>query len=72
MLKEGIVPIIAGSIVVSAGAVMKSMEMKQRNMRKDELMPMATAGIIGFGLAHLVLGSIDLAQNRHHKHSFFS
>ena len=72
MIKEGMVPLIAGTVVMSTGALLKAMEMKDGKSRRGSMFPMAAAGIIGFGLAHIVLGSIDMAQNRHHKHQIFN
>ncbi|TDX46457.1 hypothetical protein [Orenia marismortui] len=34
-------------------------------MRLRSINPVLGWGIAGFGLAHIVLGSIDLAQSRH-------
>jgi hypothetical protein len=52
-LREGVVPTILGTVVSASGAVLLASRYK------------ATAtGVIGFGLAHVVLGVIDLFGNR--------
>lgn len=33
-------------------------------MSKREVYPLISAGIIGFGLAHMILGGIDLYEHR--------
>ncbi|MEK6265279.1 MAG: asparagine synthase, partial [Clostridium sp.] len=33
-------------------------------MKKKNVIPMVEAGVIGFGLAHIVLGAIDLVEHR--------
>lgn len=48
--KEGVIPTILGTAVTITGIVLLP------------TIPMLAAGIIGFGLAHIVLGGIDLIQ----------
>ncbi len=63
-MREGLIPTVLGTAVTATGAAMRGMEMRKRGMRKGEVMPMVAAGIIGFGLAHVVLGTIDLVNDR--------
>lgn len=67
MIKEGVIPVIAGTVVTSIGSVIRGTEMVKRGMKKRDVMPMVSAGLVGFGLAHIVLGAIDLNQSRHKK-----
>lgn len=53
-MREGLIPTVLGAAVTTTGAIMK---------RRD-VAPMIAAGIVGFGLAHIVLGSIDLIEHR--------
>jgi hypothetical protein len=32
-------------------------------MKRKDIAPMISAGIVGFGLAHVVLGAIDLIEH---------
>ena len=32
-----------------------------------EVAPMIAAGVVGFGVAHIVLGSIDLSKNKNNQ-----
>lgn len=64
MPKEGVVPTALGSAVTAAGVAMRAMDMKKNGMSKKDVFPMVSAGIIGFGLAHVVLGGIDLIEHR--------
>jgi hypothetical protein len=50
---EGLIPTILGTAVVATGTLLN-----RRNIK-----PMVTAGLIGFGLAHILLGAIDLVQD---------
>lgn len=64
MIKEGIIPVIAGTAVTIAGAVLRGADMEKRSMNKRDITPMLGAGLVGFGLAHVVLGTVDLVQNK--------
>lgn len=51
-IREGLIPTVLGTVVTATGIALK---------------PVSTAiswGVAGFGLAHIVLGSIDLVQHR--------
>ncbi|MGV8983335.1 asparagine synthase [Clostridium sp.] len=58
-MREGLIPTILGAVVTATGATLSRNNMKTKNM-----LPMIEAGVIGFGLAHIVLGSIDLVEHR--------
>lgn len=64
MVREGVIPTALGTAVTAAGIVMRAVDMKKHGTRKNQVMPMIGAGIIGFGLAHVVLGGIDLWQQK--------
>jgi hypothetical protein len=51
-MREGLIPAILGTAVAATGATM---------LRRN---PAAGYGILGFGLAHIVLGAIDLIEHR--------
>lgn len=63
-MREGLIPTALGTIVTTAGAIVDGMAMKERHSKKNDLVRMAAAGVIGFGLAHVVLGAIDLVEHR--------
>jgi len=68
-VKEGVIPTALGTAVTLAGIAWDAMEMKKsHNNRNGNVMPMVAAGVVGFGLAHVLLGSIDLKQ--HHRKRF--
>lgn len=52
-VKEGTIPTALGAVVTTAGLI------SNRSTRKK-----LAWGIVGFGLAHIVLGGIDLIQHR--------
>ena len=54
-IKEGVVPTAVGTVVTAAGATLVA----------RKISPVISAGILGFGLAHIVLGSMDLVEHKH-------
>lgn len=51
--REGLLPTVLGSCVTAAGY----------GLRKSRFRPYANA-VIGFGVAHVVLGAFDLVEHR--------
>ncbi|MBU3093959.1 asparagine synthase [Clostridium sp. CM028] len=58
-MREGLIPTMLGAVVTTAGA-----SFSKNSMNKKNMLPMIEAGVIGFGLAHIVLGAIDLVEHR--------
>ena len=58
-MREGLIPTVLGTVVSVAGA-----SFSKNNMKKKNMLPMIEAGVVGFGLAHIVLGAIDLVEHR--------
>jgi hypothetical protein len=55
-IKEGIIPTVVGTVVTATGIALKN---TNNNLPKSY-----TNGIIGFGLAHITLGSVEMiSQN---------
>jgi len=63
MAREGLIPGVLGTAVTAAGVAMRVMDMRKNGMNRRELIPMIGAGVIGFGLAHIILGGIDLFEH---------
>jgi len=61
-LREGLIPTVLGTAVTATGLAMRGYDMKKRGMDKRDTTVAIGAGVLGFGLAHVVLGSIDLIQ----------
>ncbi|MCG8499522.1 MAG: asparagine synthase [Firmicutes bacterium] len=51
-VREGVIPTALGGIVTLGGIALRSVN------------PLLGWGITGFGLAHIVLGTIDLVEHR--------
>ncbi|MED1470674.1 asparagine synthase [Bacillus salipaludis] len=54
-IREGVIPAVLGTAVTTTGYALK----QKRGTNK-----MIANTVFGFGLAHIVLGSIDLIQHR--------
>lgn len=52
-MREGVVPTVLGTAVTAAGVTLAVRRM----------CPILAAGVLGFGVAHIVLGSIDMAKH---------
>lgn len=52
-IREGLVPTVLGTAVTATGFAVK------------DRAPEIGWGIVGFGLAHIVLGAIDLVEHKH-------
>lgn len=64
-MREGIIPAVLGAAVTATGTAMGMKDIRKRSMRKRDVIPLVGAGLVGVGLAHVVLGSIDIVQHRH-------
>ncbi|MFF2484556.1 asparagine synthase [Paenibacillus sp. NPDC058071] len=53
-MREGLIPAVLGTVVTASGAAA---------MLKSRYKLVGT-GVLGFGLAHMVLGAIDLIERR--------
>ncbi len=51
MAREGLIPTVLGAAVTTTGLALRNVS------------PMVGWGVAGFGLAHIVLGTIDLVQH---------
>lgn len=55
-IREGLIPTIIGAIVTTIGIVLG------QNRKVDKML---SSTVLGFGLAHIVLGIIDLFEHRY-------
>lgn len=61
-MREGLIPTLLGSTVLAAGTMIRGIDMERHGMNKRDVLPMIGAGLVGFGLAHVILGTKDLVQ----------
>lgn len=63
-MREGVIPTALGAAVTAGALTMRAMDIKKRGMKQKDIIPMIETGLVGFGLAHMVLGAIDLVEHR--------
>ncbi|NLC95496.1 MAG: asparagine synthase [Bacilli bacterium] len=61
-MKQGLIPTIVGAGVTALGVTLTVRNQRKQQDMMTRLMPLVSAGIIGFGLAHVLLGTIDLVD----------
>jgi hypothetical protein len=52
-MREGLIPAVLGTVVSASGAAMLKSKYK-----------LLGVGVLGFGVAHVILGAIDLVEHR--------
>ena len=63
-MKDGLIPTTLGTVVTASAAALRTMGLRKKGIKQQDIIPMVETAVIGFGLAHIVLGSIDLIQNK--------
>lgn len=63
-MKKGILPALLGVAVTGAAIAMSDTDITKSVMKRKNRDTMLTTGLIGFGLAHVVLGGLDLFSDR--------
>ncbi|WFA08751.1 hypothetical protein [Tissierella sp. Yu-01] len=63
-MRAGIIPTLLGTAVTGATLYYNGDDLVKRSKRKRNVDTMVATGLLGFGLAHVVLGSINMMKNR--------
>lgn len=63
-MKNGLITTALGTAVTASSFALRASSLKNRKMHKRDIVPMIETAALGFGLAHVVLGTVDLLQNR--------
>ncbi|WP_371025184.1 hypothetical protein LZ906_010745 [Paraclostridium ghonii] len=61
-MKKGMIPIVLGTAVTTAGIALDINQNKRNKFNKKDYKNMAGALLVGAGVAHIVLGGIDTAR----------
>jgi hypothetical protein len=62
-MREGLIPVILGTVVTATGVALRGVDMKNHGMTRRDTKVAIGAGLLGLGLAHIILGGIDLVQD---------
>ncbi|MDD2446460.1 MAG: asparagine synthase [Tissierellia bacterium] len=63
-MRAGIIPTLLGTAVTGATLYMNGEDIVKRGKRKRNVESMVASGLLGFGVAHLVLGSINMMKKQ--------
>lgn len=59
---KGIIPALVGTALTGATLYRSGEDVYNKGKKKRHMGTMIASGLIGFGLAHVVLGSIDMVK----------
>ena len=62
-MKKWLIPVTLGVVVTMAGLVVDANQSKERRFKSRDYANMAGALLVGAGVAHIALGSIDMLRN---------
>ena len=62
-MKKGLIPVTLGVVVTMAGLAVDANQSKERRFKSRDYANMAGALLVGAGVAHIALGSIDMLRN---------
>lgn len=61
-MRAGIIPTLLGTAVTGATLYYNGDDLVKRSKRKRNVETMVATGLLGFGLAHVVLGGINMMK----------
>ena len=61
-MKKELIPTVLGTAVTGAAIYSRIPDLSVRKLKKMDMGMMVATGLLGFGLAHVVLGSMDLMR----------
>jgi len=62
-MRAGLVPTILGTAVTGFALSKRVPEIRKRGIKKRDMESMIATGLFGFGVAHMLLGGIDLFRD---------
>lgn len=62
-MRAGILPTLLGTAVTGATLYMSGEDVMKKGKKKRNVETMVASGLLGFGLAHVVLGSINMFKD---------
>lgn len=63
-MREGLIPTALGTAVTAGAVALRARDLRKKGIQSKSIVPMLETAALGFGLAHVVLGTIDLLQDK--------
>jgi hypothetical protein len=63
-MRKGLIPTMLGTAVTGAALANRVPKLTKRKLKKMDVGTMVATGFLGFGVAHVVLGSMDLFRGK--------
>lgn len=61
-MKKGLIPVALGTIVTATGVALDSKQIKRYKCQRNDYTSMVGTLLIGVGVAHILLGTIDMVK----------
>lgn len=62
-MKKGLIPVALGTVVTATGIAIDSTQSKTNKCRRNDYTSLVGTFLIGLGVAHVLLGTIDIAKD---------
>lgn len=62
-MKKGLIPVVLGTVVTATGIALDSNQSKKFKCKRNDYTSLVGATLVGAGVAHIVLGSIDIMKH---------
>lgn len=62
-MKKGLIPVTLGVVVTMSGLAVDANQSKERKFKSRDYTNIAGTLLVGAGVAHIALGSIDMLKN---------
>ena len=63
-MRKGLIPTMLGTAVTGAAIYGSTPNLTRKKLKKMDMGSVVATGLLGFGLAHVVLGSMDLFKGK--------
>lgn len=63
-MKKGIIPIALGTAVTTTGIILDSKQANSKSLKRNDSASLVGTFFLGLGVAHILLGSIDIVMDR--------
>ncbi|MGL4949820.1 MAG: asparagine synthase [Anaeroplasmataceae bacterium] len=62
-MKKGLIPVALGTVVTATGLAIDNNQSRGNTCRRNDYTSLVGTFLVGLGVAHILLGSIDIARD---------